>query len=358
MARPANAAFVWARRLVEQISALRFLDALYGDRPDVPFTPADLAEPRFRVLRALPGMGARARGDLLTHIWLRDHRRCILFHTLVRSSAWMNGTAASLSVAELARLSGLSLQSVQLALRDARLAGELVSVRAEQDRRRLEFEPSPALCALADARRRAYVSVACQLTGRPDPTPRLGAEAVHGWRRLYAEVCVNKTSLAGSRGRRLTLANRVLLLWDLVFDGPQPTTRFVPRQQERAQVSRQTILNHLAWLRAEGWLKPGEPLTPTPLAHERFSMMLGVFEACAQRVLDLLELIAEQPDVAGCILPPPGGAAFPRAWLRCRCTVSSVNLLPFGAAGRRQPRHAFCAAPDCPLLRLIGDAAD
>lgn len=354
MTRPATEAIVRARSLVEQIAALRYLDALYGDCPNVPVTPADPTEPRFRVLRALPGMGTRARGDPLAQIWLRDHRRCILFHTLVRSSAWMNGTAASLSVAELARLSGLSVQSVQLALRDARLAGDLVSVRAEHDRRRLEFEPSPALRALADARRRHYVNVACQLTGRPNPTPRLSAEAVRAWRRLYAEMCVNKTGCSAARGRRLTLAGRALLVWDLVADGPQPATRFVPRQQERAQVSRQTIPNHLAWLRAEGWLCPGEPLTPTPLARERFSLMLGVFEACAQRLLDLLELLAEQPDAAACILLPPGGATCPRSWLRCRCTVSSASPPPLAMPGHREAAIAFCAAPDCPLLPRAG----
>lgn len=356
MPRPAIEAIVRARHLVEQIAALRYLDALYGDRPEVPFAPADPTEPRFRILRALPGMGTRARGDPLTHIWLRDHRRCILFHTLLRSSAWMNGTAASLSVAELARLSGLSVQSVQLALRDARLAGDLVSVRAEQDRRRLEVEPSPALRALADARRRNYLNVACQLTGRPDPTPRLSAEAAHAWRRLYAEMCVNKTGRSAARGRRLTVANRALLVWDLVADGPQPATRFVPRQQERAQVSRQTILNHLAWLHAEGWLSPGEPLTPTPFARERFSLMLGVFEACAQRVLDLLDLLALQPGVAACILLPPRAATCPRSWLRCRCTVSSASPPPLATPVRREAGLALCAAPDCPLLPQAGHA--
>lgn len=357
MTRPAIEAIVRARHLVEQIAALRYLDALYGDRPEVPFALADPTEPRFRVLRALPGMGTRARGDPLAQIWLRDHRRCILFHTLVRSSAWMNGTAASLSVAELARLSGLSVQSVQLALRDARLVGDLVSVRAEHDRRRLEFAPSPELRTLADARRRHYVDVACQLTGRPDPTPRLSAEGVRAWRRLYAEICVNKTGRSAARGRRLTLAGRALLVWDLVADGPQPTTRFMPRQQERAQVSRQTIPNHLAWLRAEGWLCPGEPLTPTPLARERFSLMLGVFEACAQRVLDLLDLLAEQPGVAACILLPPGGATCPRSWVRCRRTVSSASLPSPATPGRREAGLALCAVPDCPLLPPAGHAA-
>lgn len=350
--------FVRARDLVEQIAALRFLDGLYGDRPDVPFTPADASEVRFRALRALPAMGARAKGDPLVHIWLRDHRRCILFHTLIRSSAWLNGTAASLSVAELARLSGLSVQSVQLALRDARLAGDFVSMRAEDDRRRLVLEPSPALRALADARRRNYVTVACQLTGRPDPTPRLSDAAGHAWRRLHAELCVNKTGRSAARGQRLTLANRALLLWDLVTDGPQPATLFVPRQQERAQVSRQTILNHLAWLRAEGWLCPGEPLTPTPLARERFSIMLGVFEACAQRVLDLLELLAERPSVAACILLPPRGTTCPPSWLRCRCAVSPTRQAPLATPGRRPVRLAFCAVPDCPLLPQSGDAAE
>lgn len=351
--------FVRARSLVEQVSALRFLDALYGDRPDVPFTPADPAEPRFRILRALPGMGARTRGDPLAQIWLRNHRRCILFHALIRSSAWLNGTAASLSVAELARLSGLSVQSVQLALRDARLAGDLVALRAEDDRRRLVFEPSPALRALADARRRNYVAIACQLTGRPDPTPRLTEAAEHAWRRLHAEFCVNKTGRSAARGRRLTVASRALLLWDLVMDGPQPAPLFVPRQQERAQVSRQTILNHLAWLRAEGWLAPGEPLTPTALARERFGMMLGVFEACAQRVLDLLELLAEQPGVAACILLPPTATSCPRTWPRCRCAVSDARPAVPTPLARRPVRLSFCAAPDCPLLPAQGgDAPD
>lgn len=339
-----------ARDLVEQIASLRFLDALYGDRPDVPVTPADPAEPRFRMLRALPGLGARAKGDPLTQIWLRDHRRCILFHTLVRSSAWMNGTAASLSVAELARLAGLSVQSVQLALRDARLAGDFVSARAEEDRRRLVLEPSPALRALADARRRNYVTVACQLTGRPDPTPRLTGQAEHAWRRLYAEMCVNKTGRSAARGRRLAVASRALLLWDLVVDGPQPATLFMRRQQERVRVSRQTILNHLAWLRVEGWLGPGEPLTPTALARERFSAMLGVFEACAHRVLDLLELLAERPQVAACILPPPRGAPCPYAWSRCRCSVSPGHPPQLAPRARRDRGPAFCAAEECPLL--------
>jgi hypothetical protein len=55
------------------------------------------------------------------------------------------------------------------------------------------FEPSPALRALADTRRRNYVTVACELTGRPDPTAGLSDEAEHAWRRLSAELRVNKT---------------------------------------------------------------------------------------------------------------------------------------------------------------------
>lgn len=271
----------------------------------------------------------------------------------------MSGTAASLSVAELAGLSGLSVQSVQLALRDARLAGDFVSARAPDDRRRLVFEPSPPLRALADVRRRNFVMVACQLTGRPDPTPRLTEQAEHAWRRFYAEMCVNKTGRSAARGRRLALAGRALLLWDLVVDGPQTATLFVPRQQERAQVSRQTILNHLAWLRAEGWLAPGEPLTPTALARERFGMMLGVFEACAQRVLDLLELLAEQPSVAACIQAPPAGTICPRSWPRCRCTVSAAHQAPPAAPARRPVARVFCARQDCPLLPAQdGDASD
>lgn len=51
------------RGLVEEIAALRFLDALCGDTPTIAFRPADPADPRFRLLRDLPGMGARPRAD-------------------------------------------------------------------------------------------------------------------------------------------------------------------------------------------------------------------------------------------------------------------------------------------------------
>lgn len=90
------------------------------------------------------------------------------------------------------------------------------------------------------------------MTAHPHPALTI-EEAEHAWRQFHAEMCVNTTGRSAARGRRLALASRALLLWDLVMDGPQPATLFVLRQQERARVSRQTILNHLAWLRAEGW---------------------------------------------------------------------------------------------------------
>lgn len=335
------------RDLVAQVRALRFLDALYGDTPAAPFAPADPGDPRYRMLRGLPGMGARPRGGQSTQIWLRDHRRCILFHTLIRSSAWVNGAPISLTVAELARLSGLSVQSILLALRDARATGEFTSVRAEADRRRLVLEPSAALRALADARRNAYARVASELTGRADPTPRLTPAAEQAWRRLYAELCVNKVGGAAARGSRLSLAARALLLWDLVTDGPQLLRLFIPVQQERRQASRQTILNHLAWLRAHGWLEPGDPLVPTALARARFSAMLGVFEACAHRVLDLLELLAEAPAVAGCVSLPPDDAISPRLWVRCRITAGVAATGRSGANRCAPP--ALCDVRGCPL---------
>lgn len=336
------------RDLLAQIRALRHLDALCGDPPAVPFSAADPADPRFRPLRALPGMGTRPVGDRLARIWLRDHRRCILFHALLRSSAWMNGTACSLTVAELARLSGLSVQSVLLALRDARLAGDFIADRAAEDRRRLALEPAPALRALAEARRRAYLAAACALTGRPDPTSQLTAEAAHAWRRLYAELCVNKVGGAEPRRARLATAARALLLWDLVVEGPQPLRLFVPAQRQRRQASRQTIMNHLAWLRARGWLEPGDPLVPTALARARFGAMLGVFETGAQRVLDLLELLAAEPALAACVALPAEDAVSPRPWLRCRIGA----VLPH----RRGVR--WCPAPHCPLARTPPDPAE
>lgn len=335
------------RGLVEEIAALRFLDALCGDTPTIAFRPADPADPRFRLLRDLPGMGARPRADRLARLWLRDHRRCILFHAIIRSSAWLNDRPISLTVAELARLSALSAQSVMLILAEARNAGEIVTARAEPDRRRLLIEPGAALRALADQRRHAHTGLAAELTGRADPSPRLTGEAEHAWRRLHAELSVNKLGPGVDRGRRLAVARRALLLWDLVTEGPQRTRDFLPRQQIRSRASRQTICNHLAWLRAEGWLAAGEPLTATPFAHRRFAAMLGTFEACAQRVLDLLDLLAERPRDAACIVLPPRLTACPASWLRCRWRVHEDLAGLIAAVGKAGERG--CAAAECPL---------
>ncbi len=334
------------RALVQDIFAHRYTDCLMGESPAIAFSPVALDRPEVRALRDSACMGALPRRDRLCAVWYRDQRWFLLLQALLRNSAWVNGTALPLSVAELATLSGMSGQAVLLALRQARDGGDFTSDRAMSDRRRLLMEPSAAVRDLAEWRRYEFTRAAATYAGREDPSPRLTPDAAVAWRRLFIESTFTLASMGPNRAAQFGVSMRAFLLWDMLLDGPQRTVDFVPRHAARLRTSNQTIRNRLAWLRQHGWLEQQELLVATPMAAERFSAMVGVFDGRVRRVLDLLEMLAEHPWLAECLKPGPHDARGAQ-WEMCRYQVEAQEGTATPAAPDRS--GAWCRQA-CALL--------
>lgn len=278
-------------------------------------------DPRDNRLRHFEGcvcLGAMPPRQQLARIWFKDQRWVLLFNALIRSSSWIAERPVPLRVAELAHLSGLSGQSVLLALRQAREAGDFVSARADADRRRLVMEPSEQIRSLALWQRDTFLVAITSLTGRADPTRRLPPEAERAWSRLFFEASFTAVGWSCRRAASLSTVDRALLLWDLIKGGPQGSAQFVGRQVALGRASRQTIRNHLAWLREGGWLAPGKLLVPSDMARRRFATMLDAFERRAHLMLDLLEALAADPGISPCLRARAGLEGWPEGWEPCR----------------------------------------
>ncbi len=291
------------RGLVRAASSLRYLDCLNGWLPDQPIPQVDLREPRVRAVRDHPRYRFMLRTDPLGRFWFRDWRHFVLFHALLRDTAWANGTARPLSVDVLARLSGLTPQTVGLVLKQARESGDFVLRSAAHDRRRLIAEPSRAVQELANWRRDAHTALLAAYVGRADPTPRLPPAARLAWRRFYIEQTFTMSADVGARPGHMLRRSFLFILWDLLLDGPQAPATYIPDAARRLLVSTQTIRNEISWLRQHGWIEPEETLVATPMAGQRFAAMMGTVHLRAHLELDLLEMLVARPALAGVLLP-------------------------------------------------------
>ncbi len=321
------------RRVVRAVS-LQYLDCLGG--VVFPVAPISATEPRIRDLRRKETFNLMLRRDRLGRFWFRSRRHFVLLHAILARTADCAGERLPFDLQEAARQSGLSEFTIGAMLKQARETGDLVIQPAPQDRRRLLIEVSPALNEYAEQHRLGFYDAAAALHGRANAQPRLTPAADAAARRLNNLLVLTMTRDPPHLERRFSTPGFSQVMWALVDEGPQRLAGFIGPAAKQVGVTEQTIRNIVAWLRSSGWLEAGDPLTVTAMGRERLSRFFGAMAARWQAMLDILDMMAEMPELA---------AELDQGVLRLRSDMARGRL-PVLEADGSQPdglEHRFAA---------------
>jgi DNA-binding MarR family transcriptional regulator len=285
------------RRCAARVRDSAWLKALTGVVPEGIDTPFDLSDPRLRWLHDHPRWRHMLQPTPFARFWLREVSSLAILCALALRSAQLNGIALPVTLAELVRLSGLAVATVHEMLEAAAARGDIVKRRSGADARFLVVDVSEGILAELEARNRQYFALIARFTGRPDPAPRLAPAAWRALSRLLLEAARNSATgpngPASGGGRRTFL----YLMSELFVAGPQPSRSLATTAAAWLGVTPATVRNVLARARRDGWLEPGAPLVPTPMARERFGFMLATLEARWIALLEAGEILARDPSL-------------------------------------------------------------
>jgi hypothetical protein len=299
---------------IAKVLAMHWLGCLDGQVPRGVTAPLDLGEARVRRLCEHPRFRTGFNRDRTSRFWHREWAFVALRCALMLRSAHLNGTTQPASLAELARLTGLSTYTVRTAIERAATTGDLVKGRSTEDARRLVVEPAPHLVTESLRLQADFFDMAAAFMGRRSPLPHLSPDARRQVSRLLWQMALTMGGPAGEPPGRFARRTFFYLMLDLLLDGPQAPAGYIAAQAVRLQVTTATLRNVLARARADGWLEPGPPLAASGVARQRFGLAFAVLELRWGALFDALEAVVRDPDLAPHLQAPleRGAPRWPR----------------------------------------------
>ncbi len=290
----------WVARALE----LRPMNCLVG------IWPADMAitmqptDERVRQARLSPCVNAHLAQDRVSAFWGRDYTwfsllREVMVHCLADDPA-----QRPVRLADLAARTGLSVASVHQAISTATETGDFRKFRAAGDKRLMLLLPSAELHAYFQQNARDTLALFAVICGRPALDPDLMARAGGG---AYARLMIRSMSMLqdGLSEHAVALARRYAfyILWDLLLEPELGARGFIAEMARRQKTSATTITKVVEQMRASGLLEPGADLRPSAMAWERYAMTFSVFAARNNLLLDALEAVLANPDLAPALDP-------------------------------------------------------
>ncbi len=292
------------RRLVQRALALRPMNCLAGQWPPGMAVTMLHTDDRFRRYRSEPVVNRHIATDRISTFWCRDHVRGCLLREIMLQSLAEDAALRLIRVPELAHRTGLSVGAVQYTIKLSIETGDFIKVRSSYDKRTNVLIPSAELYAYFIQDIRDNLRGFSDFCGRPRLDPDILAKVGGS---SYARLMIRSMSMLqdglSENAAALARRNFFYLMWDLLLEPELGGRGCVATMARRLQISAPTVAKVVEQGREHGWFEPGEYLVPSALARQRYAMMLSVFEARCNLLLDALDAVLAEPGLAPALDP-------------------------------------------------------